>query len=347
MRYEELTFPEVAELPRNVPLVVPLGVVDLEPEELPLPTVPFGWDGWSRVEAFEPLLQSILACLREDGFTDVRVRRGSPLMERAPVPDGRMALLPVGHTEQHGYHLPLSTDTLIADALADRVVALRSETVCRFPVWPYGVSTHRREFAGTLSCDARLWEDFWVQILDRLVQAGFRTAYLLNGHGGNHSFLVNVTKFAGERHPDCFVATSFLHTSSGRAAELLHSLRSSSLMGHACELETSYLLALRPELVHLERAVDEVEFISTPNYWMDWIEGGALIANPPWTDDTRTGTYGAPSCASAEKGRVWFEAAAEELAGLTDEILEQHRRRRAQRPVPDSQNGSHSVSPKR
>ncbi|MEZ4583838.1 MAG: creatininase family protein [Caldilineaceae bacterium] len=63
-------------------------------------------------------------------------------------------------------------------------------------------------------------------------------------------------------------------------------------MGHAGELETSMLLHLRPDLCHMARVVDETDFIATPNYTMDWIEGGALVANPPWDDDTATGAYG-------------------------------------------------------
>ena len=50
--------------------------------------------------------------------------------------------------------------------------------------------------------------------------------------------------------------------------------------------------------------------MSTKNYFMDWVEGGALIANPPWSDDTRTGSYGVPSVSSAERGRIWLELAA-------------------------------------
>jgi creatinine amidohydrolase len=102
-------------------------------------------------------------------------------------------------------------------------------------------------------------------------------------------------------------------------------------MGHACELETSLILHLRPELVHLERAVDETDFITTPSYYMDWIEGGALVANPPWEDDTRTGAYGAGSLATAEKGKFWLEAAIAEKAGHVAEIHEQYRRRRERR----------------
>ena len=102
-------------------------------------------------------------------------------------------------------------------------------------------------------------------------------------------------------------------------------------MGHAGELETSYLLHLRPDLCHMERVVDETDFIATSDYYMDWIEGGSLIANPPWDDDTRTGAYGAGSHATAEKGRLWLEAAIEEKADHVEQIHEQHERREQRR----------------
>ena len=102
-------------------------------------------------------------------------------------------------------------------------------------------------------------------------------------------------------------------------------------MGHACELETSLILHLRPELVHMEKVVDETDFVATPSYYMDWVEGGALIANPPWDDDSKTGAYGAGSLGTAEKGRLWLEAAVEEKAEHVLEILEQHNRREARR----------------
>ena len=102
-------------------------------------------------------------------------------------------------------------------------------------------------------------------------------------------------------------------------------------MGHACELETSLVLHIRPELIHLEKAIDELDFISTPEYYMDWVEGGSLVANPPWDDDTRTGAYGAGSLATAEKGKIWLEAAIMEKVAHVHEIHEQHTRREVRR----------------
>ncbi len=241
--------------------------------------------------------------------------------------------MPIGHTEQHGFHLPLSVDTHIIDAIARGTASQASARAFTLPVMPYGVSTHRPSFAGTLSAGGRTFEDFWLGVIDVLVARGFDRFYLMSGHGGNTSFLVNIVKYAGERYRRIFCATAFLHTSGAIGVAALEKYRTSPIggMGHACELETSFMLHLHPELCHMERVVDETDFISTPSYYMDWIEGGSLVANPPWDDDTRTGAYGAGSHATAEKGRHWLESAIEEKVGHVEEIHEQHERREARR----------------
>jgi creatinine amidohydrolase/Fe(II)-dependent formamide hydrolase-like protein len=64
---------------------------------------------------------------------------------------------------------------------------------------------------------------------------------------------------------------------------------------------------------------------------MDWVEGGALVANPPWDDDTATGAYGAGSLATADHGKIWLEAAIQEKIGHISEIHAQHLRREQKR----------------
>jgi creatinine amidohydrolase/Fe(II)-dependent formamide hydrolase-like protein len=91
------------------------------------------------------------------------------------------------------------------------------------------------------------------------------------------------------------------------------------------------MLYLHPELVHMDRATVETDFVATPNYYMDWIEGGRLIANPPWTDDTRSGIYGDATGATAEKGKLWLASAVQEKTALLREVREQHERRSARR----------------
>jgi creatinine amidohydrolase len=222
---------------------------------------------------------------------------------------------------------------LIIEAIGQGAASSVPDQACCLPVMPYGASTHRSSFAGTLNCGGRAFEDFWLGAIDSLVERGFDRFYLLSGHGGNCSYLVNVVKSAGECHRRIFCATSWLYLSGPQGVEALHNNRRSAIggMGHACELETSLILHLRPELVHMERAVDETDFISTPSYYMDWVEGGALIANPPWDDDTATGAYGAGSLGTAENGRLWLEAAIAEKISHIAEIHEQHTRREARR----------------
>jgi creatinine amidohydrolase len=357
--FEELTWPEVAALPRQLPLVLPLGTgydlthLDtlLEAEEVGLlPAIPFGWAGSGldvRLEIFTEMLRSLVSNLLEDGFTRVFVlspgkalapdipsislpRNGSAFLLPAEDDRGKVVIVPIGHTEQHGYHSPLSTDTIIIDAVGRGTAAAVPGQAVSLPVFPYGVSTHRRSFSGTFNVGGRTFEDFWLSVVDALVARGFSRFYLVSGHGGNSSFLVNVVKYVGEKYPDIFCATSFLYLSGPKGVTALESRRQSPLggMGHACELETSLVLHLRPDLVHLDRAVDEMDFITTPSYYMDWIEGGALTANPPWKDDTRTGSYGAGSMGTAEKGEYWLKVAIEEKVDHVAEIHEQYTRRR-------------------
>ncbi|MCB0137621.1 MAG: creatininase family protein, partial [Caldilineaceae bacterium] len=139
--------------------------------------------------------------------------------------------------------------------------------------------------------------------------------------------------YAGERHRRIFAATAWLHTAGHRGAPAIEAHRRSAIggMGHAGELETAMLLHLRPETVHMARVVDETDFVTTSSYYMDWIEGGALVANPPWDDDSRTGAYGAGSLATAEHGRIWLEAAVAEKVDHVAEIHEQQRRREERR----------------
>jgi creatinine amidohydrolase len=357
----------VAALPRDTPLIIPLGPgYSLEkaaealgePARLGLlPAIPFGWrsSGLAVPESLlTKLLVNLLDSLRDDGFSQVYVlippglglELGNSGLTVAPAGRGttanplppdearqKVVLIPIGHTEQHGHHLPLSTDTVIIEAIGQGTVTAAPELAVCLPAFPYGVSTHRASFAGTLNVGGRAFEDFWLAVIDGLVARGFNRFYLISGHGGNCSFLVNVVKLAGDRHRRIFCATAWLHTSGHLAGPLLQTTRRSARggMGHAGELETAMLLHLRPDLVSMDRVVDEVDFISTTNYFMDWIEGGDLVANPPWADDTQTGAYGAGSLGTAENGRLWLETAIKEKVVHVEEIHEQQDRREERR----------------
>ncbi len=353
-RYETLTWPEVATLPRDLPMVLPLGggydvdeigrALDVEHYCL-LPALPYGWGG-SIAPVSQEMLRRVVAGIvsapREEGFTQLTVVHAGDeqvasegvrqiRLERHPneqsplaTPE-RVILIPCGHTEQHGYHLPMNTDTVIIGTIATGIVERIPDEAEMLPTLPYGVSMHRNAFAGTFHIGGRVFEDFMLEVIGTLVERGADRFYLMSGHGGNCSFLTNVVKYAGERYRGIFAATTWLHTSSHLGAPALSQYRHSQIggMGHAGELETAYMLHLRPEFCKMERVVDEAVFMSTQNYYMDWIEGGSLIANPPWEDDTITGSYGAGSVATEENGARWLDVAIREKIDHVGEIHEQ------------------------
>ena len=176
---EELTWPEIASLPRDMPLILPLGKgYDLSSLENLLgvrdvgilPGIPFGWQG-SRLEVqpqiFVELVRRLVYNLVEDGFTNIILLTPGvemlpevrtihlPCPEEPALFDGnadreKVIILPIGHTEQHALHAPLCTDTVIIEAVAQGTAqAVPTQALC-LPVFPYGVSTHRRSFPGTL-----------------------------------------------------------------------------------------------------------------------------------------------------------------------------------------------------
>ena len=219
--FGELTWPEVQSLPRQTPLVIPLGTgysMNLLANALGkpqrtglLPPVPLGWvrSGLHIPEKlFGQIISNLLDSLRDDGFSQVyaltpqgvdlglqahRIALEHPsqfeLLGALP-PDSdreKVILIPIGHTEQHAHHLALSTDTVIIDAIARGTVEAAPKGATMLPVFPYGVSMHRSSFAGTLNVGGRAFEDFWLAVIDGLVSRGFNRFYIVSGHGGNCS----------------------------------------------------------------------------------------------------------------------------------------------------------------
>uniref|UniRef100_UPI0035B05709 creatininase family protein n=1 Tax=Promineifilum sp. TaxID=2664178 RepID=UPI0035B05709 len=178
--YDELTWPEVAALRRDTPLVIPLGEgYDLgrlaealgdPPAAGLLPAIPYGWPGSGLAVADAPfarMVSNLLDSLADDGFSRVYALQpqgldlglgaralvqwhSSQLREALPLPADadrdKCILVPIGHTEQHGHHLPLSTDTLIIGAIGAGAAAAEPSLAVCLPPFPYGASTHRASF---------------------------------------------------------------------------------------------------------------------------------------------------------------------------------------------------------
>lgn len=236
--------------------------------------------------------------------------KASELQARAR--EDAIVLVPIGATEQHGPHLPTMVDARLATEVAQRAARLvaRSEPIVLLPTIPFGMSEHHMSFGGTITLDYRTMYGVMRCVVQSLMRHGFRRIYILNGHGGNTAPLeVIVTELTIElKIPLAF--STYWDAAKEAIAKLLD--RQKALL-HACEAETSMIMALHPELVDAE----SLSQMRGPYHaGMSAIEG----ANPGvyrWRNlasRSPLGVIGDASTASAEKGQRLLEAIAAELA---------------------------------
>ncbi|MCY6379195.1 creatininase family protein [Hoeflea prorocentri] len=166
-----------------------------------------------------------------------------------------IAVLPLGAHEQHGPHLPFETDSIIAGGIAEAAAKALPEDlpVTFLPVEAVGYSVEHMDFAGTRSLS---WDEAinrWLDIAGSLSQMGVRKCVMLNAHGGNSPLMTVVATEARIRFSMLAVATSW--TRFGLPDGLI-SKREKDIGIHAGDIETSVMLALRPDLVDIAKAED-------------------------------------------------------------------------------------------
>lgn len=165
-------------------------------------------------------------------------------------PKGRLVVVPLGSLEQHGPHLPLATDTILASYVAREAAAMvrADPPVVVAPALAYGVSRHHLSYGGTSSFDSRDFYSCLVDICSSLIQSGFSHIFLLNGHGGNHDLACTVPRDVVLQHGGRVGAGSYWRMAE---AQLLRAgaAEVGEIPGHAGAFETSLMLAVRPALV--------------------------------------------------------------------------------------------------
>lgn len=209
------------------------------------------------------------------------------------VPAAGRALLvvPLGSTEQHGPHLPLSTDTLVAVALADGLAGHRSDVVVAAAM-PYGASGEHAGFPGTLSIGQEALEHVLVE-LGRSADH-FAGVVFVSGHGGNAEPLARaVAALVGE----------------GRRA-MAWSPRVAGGDAHAGRTETSLLLALHPDVVH--EAAAEAGVTQPLEELLPALRHGGVRAV------STNGVLGDPAGASVEEGHELLDALVADLCAAVD-----------------------------
>jgi mycofactocin system creatininase family protein len=207
---------------------------------------------------------------------------------------GALLAIPLGSTEQHGAHLPLSTDTDVAVALCGRLAAARGDVVIAPPV-AYGSSGEHDGFPGTLSIGLAAVEMVVVE-LGRSATETFTCLVLVSAHGGNTE-----------------AVTKAVRTLQAESRDVLLYLPRWVGDPHAGHQETSMMLDLAPSLVHMDRAVrgDARPIAET---WPLLRSGGVRAV-------TDTGVLGDPTKANPDDGRDLLDALG---ARLIDEVAAWH-----------------------
>jgi len=210
-----------------------------------------------------------------------------------------IVMFPVGSNEQHGPQNPLGTDHLIAKALAEEA-AKRTEVLC-LQVVPFAVSSHHKQFWGTIYVSPETFKNYVKDACLALNYYGVKKIVIVNGHGGNLSALSELARELREKG----ISISIFQWWSV-AGKLLPDIFKPEERGHACAEETSVNLALHPEIVDIDKAVDE-----EPRKHIAQAEGVTLPLDT--VDYTDSGVFGKSTTASKEKGKMVLETVVNEL----------------------------------
>ncbi len=222
-------------------------------------------------------------------------------------------ILPVGTTEEHGKHLPLKTDTAIAEGFAKAVAeeVYKDIPVLVMPaIWGGYSPVSMGKWPGTMMVRPNVFIDYVHDVVASVVRSGFKKIVMMDCHGQHAPMLNIVTKLIADEFDVYAAVTSPLTMSAAEFNKIRKSERGGVL--HACEWETAVMLHFT-DLVQMDKAVS----IDRMRYNSEFVAGDSAMGGQKVTwstwglQDSETGVYGDPSVATYETGEVIIKAAVE------------------------------------
>ncbi|MCM3800176.1 creatininase family protein [Caldibacillus thermoamylovorans] len=228
---------------------------------------------------------------------------------QAAIEEFPVAILPLGATEQHGHHLPLGVDIFLAEGISRKLSERTGALV--LPSQPFGYSWVWRDIPGTVSLQQHHVEAVIKDVAHSVSRYGIKMLVLVNGHDANNASMKYATR---ELADELDIPVIYLFYPN--MEEIMEQNCDSPTwhgMIHACEFETSLMLALKPELVNLSKAV--CEYPEKPRlYGKSSISLGNL---------SKSGVYGDATAASKEKGEKMLELFVSEMEQIILEAYEE------------------------
>lgn len=238
-----------------------------------------------------------------------------------------IAVLPVAATEQHGPHLPLSVDTVLADGIVKAALPHLAPDlkVLFLPTQAVGLSPEHARFPGTLTLKNETILRLWTDIGESVAAAGIKKLVLFNSHGGNVGVMDLVARDLRARLDMLVYSVSWFNLplldARGQDVNAQFSAEEHRFGIHAGDIETSMMLALEPQHVAMDLAQN---FASTSQVRAQQFDilGNGKSAKLGWQmqDYNPAGAVGNAANASAEKGQALVSAAGRALARLLAEI---------------------------
>lgn len=204
-----------------------------------------------------------------------------------------------GATEQHGPHMALATDRVLGEELTSRIADALDAFAA--PAVPFGCSSHHLAFPGTISLEEETFKAIVADVVSSLAQGGFKRIILLPSHGGNFAPLKAALE---ELEPPDGVQLDAITDLAALGAIAQHGVEAHHVpMGegglHAGEWETSMMLAVRPELVHMDRG--------EPGYTGDPAQAVGALFSQGVDALSPNGIIGDPAKASPEHGEAYWQ----------------------------------------
>lgn len=237
---------------------------------------------------------------------------------RERVPSQPVVLLSVASVEDHGPHLPMDVDNFLIRSICEAACERIPDEVLLLPHLPYGFETHHMDFPGTIDIPAAHLADFVADIGLSVARHGFKKILIANGHGSNVPVLdLAARKITNNSDALCasFIWPSLIRESLAKHRRSKHP----GGMAHACELETALYLHLNSGVVKMDLARPNFHFPTSKYFYHDLAGMGPVSFAPPHSMISADGTVGDPTVATAENGKMWFDACVERLVEVIRE----------------------------
>lgn len=222
----------------------------------------------------------------------------------------KRAIVPIGSTEQHGSHLPLATDAILAEEIAKRVSTLVDAFV--LPCISYGVSSEHKPLFN-VSVRAETFSALVSDICLSLAENGINKIVLLNAHYGNDAILASVVQTVADKVPKDTLIYS-----------LSYWLVLDDEIGHADANETSLMLAIRPDLVKMKNAKGGSIKIGSLKSNKKLVLSRITTLPSSFPKITSSGVWGSPRNASGKKGKTMLDQISRRLADTINDIEKVH-----------------------